>query len=147
MKGWYTIAVLVFVLGAFPPGNLSAEKEWKQALISDGWKKLELRRMDFANTTWYVQSGPPGTEHFVKYHTPDGKTAYFRTRPDRAPSEGTWEPSGDGTYCVQFMTLVHGVKRCNRTLWRKGELYLAVNHKGLTSGLLWVIKRGNLENF
>ncbi len=92
-----------------------------------------------------------GTEGFTPAEPvlidPTGEKVYFQFTKGGITHIGKREVGKDGTYCLQYKEFFGGKNRCKRTLWKKGDLYQAVNEYGFPSGTIWAIKKGNLENF
>ena len=137
--------VTLFVL----PGIVFATEEWERKLMDEGWVRVKQKLMDRADTTWYGQKGLyPSRENMILYIDPSGNKTYFQFLKGSKIHIGVRSKGEGGKICIQYKSFSEGgrQKLCNRTLWKKGSLYVTVNKFGF-KWVLWKIKRGNLENF
>jgi len=141
--GILILAIFVFHAGS---GKLFATEEWERKLMEDGWVKVEENFLTFANTTWYGQMGKRENYEFrVFYIDPSGKKAFFQFFKGAKTYIGNRDVRMDGVFCVLFKSF-HFEKQCNRTMWKKGTVFMRVSGTGEEIGV-WKIKKGNLENF
>ena len=156
MKSLFSFGMAAFVSGFIFSADLVATETWEKTLMDEGWVKVRQKLMDQANTTWYgtkFRSSPPflSYEDWVIHIDPSGKNIFMKIIGTSLSDTGIREETKDGI-CVVWKegggeSPARGeLKRCGRTLWKKGNLYMFVSPLGyeLTR---WTIKKGNLENF
>ena len=156
MKTLISFGMAAFVLGFTFSADLIATETWEKELMDEGWVKVRQKLKDQANTTWYgtkFRSSPPflSYEDWVIYIDPSGKNIFMKINGTSLSDTGIREETKDGI-CILWKQGGGeswdrgGLKRCGRTLWKKGILYMIVSPVGFEL-TRWTIKNGNLEGF
>lgn len=149
------IQILAIFAVLVVPANLFATEEWEQNLMDESWVKVRQKLMDQANTTWYGtkfrSSKALCYECWVIYIDPSGINIFMKIIGTSLSDTGIREETKDGICIIWKQGGGEswdrgGLKRCGRTLWKRGNLYMIVSPIGFEL-TRWTIKKGNLENF